>query len=207
MKRALTGLLAALVLLSGCSTMKPQDFAKTEPNLVIEEYFAGYTKAWGIFEDRFGTLRREFVVDIDGVWNPDTRTLVLTEDFLYSDGETERRVWTIVKLDDNRYQGTAADVIGTAEGLAFGKALNWRYDFNLKVGDSRWAVHFDDWMFLQDKDTLINRARVSKLGVEIGEATLFFRKMPKQVAATGTPDRDAAEAAPTAEDSRERIAS
>ncbi|MFY8106801.1 MAG: DUF3833 domain-containing protein [Elstera sp.] len=159
--------------------MKPQDFANTTPRFVVEEYFAGKTKAWGIFEDRFGTLRRDFIVEITGTW--DGKTLVLDEDFTYSDGEKDRRVWSIVKKDEHTYEGTAADVVGTATGLSYGKALNWRYDLNLKVGDGTWRVAFDDWMFLADKDTLINRARVSKFGVEIGQVTLFFRKEPSAV--------------------------
>ena len=49
--------------------MKPNEFSGATPLLRIEEYFSGYTRAWGIFEDRFGNLRRQFVVDIDGSWD------------------------------------------------------------------------------------------------------------------------------------------
>lgn len=165
---------ALLLLTAGCSGMKPEDFQGREPRLLIEDYFAGDTRAWGLFEDRFGTLRREFVVDIAGTWDGETLTLV--EDFAYADGETDQRIWTIRKLDDHRYEGTADDVIGKAEGVSYGNALNWHYTLALKVGDSVWNVRFDDWMFLQRDDVLVNRARVSKFGIEIGEVTIFFRK-------------------------------
>ncbi len=165
---------ALLFLTAGCSGMKAEDFEGREPRLLIEDYFAGDTRAWGLFEDRFGTLRREFVVDIAGTWDGETLTLV--EDFAYADGETDQRIWTIRKLDDHRYEGTADDVIGKAEGVSYGNALNWRYTLALKVGDSVWNVRFDDWMFLQRDDVLVNRARVSKFGIEIGEVTIFFRK-------------------------------
>ena len=46
---AIVGLMA-----SGCSQMKIEDFAGTEPEFVLEDYFAGHTRAWGMFEDRFG---------------------------------------------------------------------------------------------------------------------------------------------------------
>jgi hypothetical protein len=154
--------------------MKPTDFKDTAPKLVLEEYFAGRTQAWGIFEDRFGMLRRQFTVDIAGHW--DGRELVLDERFRYSDGERDRRVWRITKTGAHRYEGRAGDVVGTAEGNAYGNALNWRYDMDLKVGDGTWRVHFNDWMFLQPDRVLINRARVSKFGIEIGEVTLFFMK-------------------------------
>ena len=35
-------------------------------------------------------------------------------------------------------------------------------------------VHFDDWIYRQDEDIAINRAYVSKFGVEIGSVTLVF---------------------------------
>ena len=47
---------------------------------------------------------------------------------------------------------------------------------DLKVGDGTWRVRFDDWMFLQPNGVLVNRAHVSKWGVEIGEISLFFAK-------------------------------
>jgi len=161
-----------LIVLSGCGSMKPTDFKNTAPRLLIEEYFAGETRAWGIFEDRFGRLRRQFTVDITGTW--DGRELILDERFEYSDGELDRRVWTIEKTGEHTYEGRADDVIGKAEGQAYGNALNWRYDMDLKVGDGTLRVHFNDWMFLQPSGVLLNRARVTKLGVEVGTVTLAF---------------------------------
>ena len=155
--------------------MKPEDFAGREPALLIEEYFTGSTKAWGIFQDRFGRLRRQFEVEIDGTWDGETLTLV--EDFLYDDGETEQRVWRINKRGAHGYEGRADGVIGIAEGRAFGNALNWRYRFALRVGESTWNVSFDDWLFLQSDGVLINRADVAKFGIKLGEVTLVFRKM------------------------------
>ena len=180
--RALGALLAVLVAVSGCSSMKPEDFAGREPKLVLEEYFLGETKAWGIFQDRFGNLRRQFQVDITGRLEGDV--LVLEEDFLYDDGERERRVWRIERTGEHGYRGQAEDVIGTAEGKAYGNALNWTYRFNLKVGDSTWAVSFDDWLFLQSDGVLINRAEVTKFGLLLGEVTLAFRKLTRATAAS-----------------------
>ena len=75
-------------------------------------------------------------------------------------------------LDDD----PALHVVGVASGEAYGNALNWRYDMDLKVGDGTMRVHFNDWMFLQPSGVLLNRARVTKLGFAVGEVTLaFFR--------------------------------
>ena len=56
----------AFMMLGGCMNMEPTDFKGASPRLVIEDYFAGETRAWGIFEDRFGNLRRQFTVTIRG---------------------------------------------------------------------------------------------------------------------------------------------
>ena len=112
--------------------MKPDDFAGKEPRFVLEDYFAGQTKAWGLFQDRFGKLRRQFEVEIDGTW--DGEILILVEDFVYDDGETEQRIWHIRKTGPHTYDGKANGVVGTAAGVAYGSAVNWRYDFDLKVG-------------------------------------------------------------------------
>ena len=170
--------LAAVLLLSfglsGCTGMKVQDFADKTPALDLFDYFAGETRAWGLFEDRFGTVRRQFTVDITGTVQGDE--LTLDEHFVYDDGETDRRVWRIRALGDNTYEGRADDVVGTAQGVAAGNALNWRYDLDLAVGDTTYRVHFNDWMFLQEGGVMINRARVTKWGLNIGEVTLFFTK-------------------------------
>lgn len=166
--------LISLIFLNSCTSMKPTDFKESMPVLAIEEYFAGETRAWGLFEDRFGTLRRQFTVDITGTW--DGEQLVLDERFQYSDGETDRRVWTITKTGPHTYEGRADDVVGLASGESYGNALNWRYDMDLKVGDGTMRVHFNDWMFLQPSGVLLNRARVSKFGFAIGEVTLAFMK-------------------------------
>ncbi|WP_348981046.1 DUF3833 domain-containing protein [Azospirillum sp. TSO5] len=152
--------------------MKIGDFASNTPELRIEHYFAGRTHAWGVFEDRFGTLRRSFTVAIDGRW--DGRELVLDERFVYVDGETDRRVWRIVRTAEGSYEGRADDVIGTAVGRSAGNALNWTYEMALKVGGDRWRVRFDDWMWLQPGDALINRANVYRWGLWIGTVSLFF---------------------------------
>lgn len=187
MTRLLAYLLMTMPLLGACQPMKIEDFEGTTPRLVLEEYFAGKTTAWGIFEDRFGSLRRQFKVDIRGTW--DGRTLTMVEDFVYSDGETDRRTWRIEKLDDSRYRGRADDVIGTAEGTVMGKALTWSYDVMLKVGGSDLRVRFTDWLYLQDDEVMINRASVTKFGIEIGTVTLFFRK-PAGPRQAGPPQAD-----------------
>ena len=148
-----------------------------QPGLDLAEFFAGDSVAYGIFEDRFGNLRRQFRVNMTGTVEGDTLTLV--EDFLYDDGERADRTWVIRRTGtDDRgivsYEGTAADVTGTARGRVAGNALNWEYDVVLNMSGSEVKVHFDDWIYRQDEDVAINRAFISKFGIEIGSVTIVF---------------------------------
>ena len=167
-------LIATSLAATACVSNKIQDFSGTEPKLLLEDYFKGETTAYGIFEDRFGKIRRQFKVDITGTVEGDTLTLV--EEFDYSDGVEDTRTWTIDILGGGRYRGTANDVPDMAEGRAVGNAFNWQYKVDLKVGDSTWNVGFDDWMYLLQDGVLINRAYVTRWGIRIGEVTIAFHK-------------------------------
>jgi len=167
-------LLLTLTLLSCASDMNLKNFENETPKFVLEDYFDGKTKAWGMFHDRFGNLKRSFKVDITGTIDNDT--LTLDEKFIYNDGEKESRIWSIKILGNNKYSGTADDVIGEATGISSGNALNWKYKLNLKVKESTVAVDFDDWMFLQDDNILMNRAEVKKWGIVLGVVSITFKK-------------------------------
>lgn len=167
--------LLLLILAVACGGMKVEQFEEAKREFVLEEYFLGKTRAWGVVHDRNGKLRRQFTVDIVGEKQGDE--LVLTEDFLYADGETDQRIWRITKLNEHQYEGRAADVIGVAKGESYGNALHWNYYLDLKLDDDTLKVHFDDWMYLQPDDVLINRAVMSKWGVELAEVVIFFRRM------------------------------
>lgn len=151
------------------------------PELVLEEYFSGHTRACGFFEDRAGRVRREFVAEIDGEW--DGRRLTLTERFVYSDGEEETRVWALDKTGPDTYMGFTDAVVGEAVGRTDGNAFSWQYDFKLPVAGGVWKVHFDDRMFLQPNGVLLNKATVSRWGVRIGTVFISFQKQALPVAA------------------------
>jgi hypothetical protein len=162
-----------LLLLSGCATVSVQDYAAEKPRFDMRQYFDGKLVAHGIIQDRSGRVIRRMRVDMTATWNGNT--LTLDEDFTYADGGKEKRVWTIVK-DGDRYSGTAADVVGRAEGQAAGNALNWRYVLRLPEAQGGWTIDFDDWMWQLDERVMVNRARFSKFGIPFGEVLITFYK-------------------------------
>lgn len=167
-------LVLVLFLISGCSNMSVEQYRDSTPQLVLEDYFLGETKAWGIFQNRSGAVERQFTVDILGKMVDGN--LVLEEDFIYADGTLDRRVWTINKIDDHHYEGRASDVIGHATGHVSGNALNWSYTLDLPYKNGTIEVQFDDWMFLQPDGVLLNKAKMTKFGFYLGEVTLVFQR-------------------------------
>ena len=165
-----------LLLIAGCSQTDMKEFQNNTPKLDLFSFFEGDTIAYGIFEDRFGNLKRQFRVNING--KVQNQILTLDEDFLYDDGEQAKRIWKIEKKIDNAqnitYEGQAEDVEGKAFGSISGNALNWSYDIYLNIKGSNIKVHFNDWIYKQSEDLAINRAYVSKFGINIGSVTLVF---------------------------------
>ena len=168
-------LMGLMALISGCSAGGSLDDYKGEtPALQLESYFNGPIKAWGIVQDRSGKVTRRFSVDMEGQWQGDTGTL--TEHFDYYDGETDKRVWTINKVAESKYEGTAGDIVGKAKGEVVGNAVRWAYVMNLEVDGTTYKIKFDDWMFLMKDGVLINRSYLKKFGIKMAELTLFMQK-------------------------------
>ena len=160
--------------LASCSGVDVGSYSQEKPTLELREFFEGRVEAWGIFQKRSGEVAKRFHVLINGHSEGDK--LILDESFSYSDGTKQKRVWTLTPDGPGQWRGTAGDVVGEARGETAGNALRWRYVLHLPVDGKEYDVELDDWMYLMDDKTLINRSYMSKFGVEVGQITLFFRK-------------------------------
>lgn len=168
---------AALALaagLAGCASQTLDDFNGATPTLDLRAYLDGPLAASGVFFDRSGRANIQFVVEMRGAWNGDEGTL--TERFRYSDGRLDQRVWTIRFHDDRRFTATAHDVVGEAEGEQNGNAAVMRYRLRIPRESGEVVVSMEDWLYLQEDGSLINRTRMSKYGVTVGELVVAFRK-------------------------------
>lgn len=179
MKHSLT--ICAVLFLAGCLG-KPsfEDPSLSDRRLNLEEFFHGDLVAYGQFQDIFGTVRRSFEVQISGDW--DGERLLLIEDFIYEDGATEQRVWTLIKTGPDSWLGTAPGVIGQAEGEEEGNRFNWRYEIDLPIPSADGTIEttrvtFDDWMWLLSEDRLLNRAYIQRYGIDIGDVIITFERL------------------------------
>ncbi|WP_373975629.1 DUF3833 domain-containing protein [Chitinibacter sp. SCUT-21] len=175
MKQKLKAMIVGLCgVLTACASPDVSQYQQAEPKLDLVQYFVGKTDAWGMFQKRGGEVVKRFHVEITGTHN--NGKLVLDERFSYDDGTKDQRVWTLTRQADGTWRGTAADVKGEAIGKVAGNALSWQYTLLLPVDGRTYEMQFDDWMFLIDEQTMINRASMRKFGIELGQVTLFFKK-------------------------------
>ena len=105
MKKKLASALALVFGLLGCAEVEVANYAAEKPELDLARYFNGTLDADGMFQDRSGKVVKRFHVLIAASWQGDTGTL--DERFTYSDGSTQRRVWTVTRHDAHRYSGRA----------------------------------------------------------------------------------------------------
>ena len=179
MKRRLlltSGAAAAALALTGCAGPQVTDYSADKPVLDLRQYFNGTLDAYGVFTDRSGKVVKRFTVVMRCTWNGEEG--VLDEDFVYSDGSTQKRIWRLKHLGNGRYEGRADDVVGVAQGQTAGNAFRWGYTLALPVDGKVWEVQFDDWMYLMDQRVMLNKAAMSKFGIHLGEVTLSFVKRP-----------------------------
>ena len=177
MKRCL--LLASLLIattlgLGGCASQSIETYANEKPTLDFATYFNGTLDAYGVFTDRSGSVVKRFTVVMVCNWEGDKGTL--DEDFSYSDGSKQKRVWHLTKLGNGRFTGRADDVVGEASGESRGNTFHWNYTLSLPVDGKVYEVQFDDWMYLMGDKVMLNKAGMGKFGIRLGEVTLSFFK-------------------------------
>lgn len=160
--------------LAGCSPVTVQEYADNRPLMVPEEFFQGRLTAHGVIKDRGGKVIRYFNADIKAYWENGIGTL--EEDFIFDDGEPERRVWTLTPQDDGGYSGTAGDVVGDGRITVAGNSMFLDYVLRIPWDDGTLDLRIDDRMYLVNPTTLINESIMTKFGIRVGEILLVIEK-------------------------------
>jgi hypothetical protein len=167
------GVIIMALGLFSCSTDISQ-YKDATPKLDLQEYLQGKIAGAGMIQDYKGKVTKKF--DFSGVANWAGETGTFDEHMVYDDGSKDHRIWTIKKISDNYYEGTTGDVIGIARIYVEGNAMNWKYQMNIPVGDKKYKITFDDWMYLMDDGSLINKNTFKKFGLNVGALTLMMHK-------------------------------
>ncbi len=165
-----------LVLMAATAAFLSTSINVSAADFKLEEFFKGTTHAYGKFKAINGK-KREFRVLLNGKWNG--KTLVLREDFFYSDGEKDVKTWRFTKTSPTTYSGTRGDVKGITTVKVKGNKARFSYTVDLDSGPKTNYVKFYDTIVLKDDGTLQNTARVYKFGIPIAKVAVNFARSKK----------------------------
>ena len=159
----------------GCSHEEtPKQDINTMKTFDLVDFFSGKTQGSGFVQDRSGEIIRTFEVITVGDFNKEAG--ILKETFTWSDGEIENRIWTLNRIGEREWSGTAPDVVGNARGTVKNDKLRWSYTLTLKVGGRNVNLKFDDQMWMSETGVMVNHAKFSKFGLHLGDVVVSFRK-------------------------------
>jgi hypothetical protein len=177
MKNKLTKLTLIFLAMSlfSCSANDPKIYSKNLPKFDVRDYFNGKLEAYGILKDRSGKVTKTFTVKMTGSWNGNEGKL--EEDFVFSDGKVDRRVWEISVIDDNNFTAKAHDVVGIAKGQQYGNAMKMEYVLTVPVDNKKYDIKISDWLYLVDKNSLVNVSDMKKFGFKVGSLAIGFKKL------------------------------
>ncbi len=160
-------------LSTGCA-VSVDDYRDEKPAFIVEQFFTGDLEAFGVVAERSGKVVKRFSCDMHGTW--DGNMLVLDEDFTWSDGTRQKRLWRLTKQPDGTFAGTAGDVVGTAFGEVAGNTLHLVYNLSVPVDGSTTVLSVDDWLYLVTDNVLINHSTLTKFGLSAAEVFLTIRR-------------------------------
>ena len=138
------------------------------------EFFNGTTFGWGFFQDRFKRQRLGFTVEMHG--RHAGGAFVLEEAFNYADGCHIDRRWIVEREDGDGLRASADDLVGFARGEPFANGVRWRYVMSVPIGDRHVNLTFDDRLFRQTDELLLNLSDATKWGFRVGRLCAVFQK-------------------------------
>jgi hypothetical protein len=173
-----------LLLVTSCSKPNVQDYADQHPIFNFKVFFTGIVEAWGIVQDFNGKVINSFTLQINGEWQNNSG--LIKESFTWKDGSTTQRTWHLEQVADHQFQGYANESNGIAIGQEAGNAMHWEYDSIIPSNGESATFHFDDWSYVIANDVLINKAKIQKFGLTVGEITIVMKK-PKTFSSNDLP--------------------
>lgn len=179
MKGAAAAAVFLAISLAGCSDPLPVQSFKGPPDFDPVHFFAGAVHSWGVLEDRSGQPTQ--VVITEGTGEPEGPDGIHFAQRLHvgSDPVTTRD-WHFRRTGPGRFSATANDMVGTANGEGSGRAFHWQWTLALRPGQPLSNVTMDQWWYLQDDGSMLNRTTITKLGITVAQVTERFVSQAKE---------------------------
>jgi hypothetical protein len=167
--------LFAVLLFNGCAApLRSEAFANTAPAFDPITFWTGRTASWGVIENRDGAPTAIVTTTTEGTAEGADGLHMIQHVMI--DGKDTARDWHIRRLGDGQFVATANDMVGAARGQASGRTFHWNWTLATKPGDAVRNVEMEQWMYLADNGTLMNRTIITKLGVRLAEVSEQFAR-------------------------------
>lgn len=158
--------------------MNIDDFADQRPLFVLENFFSGSLRGWGITLSRLGNLQNRVTVEAAGRYDASANTMVIEEAYSFEDGHRDILTWTIINRGQGRYEGRETLIGGTAEGTQAGNGFHRKYHREVPAADgSKTKYTFDDWFIPHDENHMTAHASLTKLGIEFATISAFYERV------------------------------
>ena len=165
-----------LVGLAGCSDPMPvAAFQSTAPAMDPVRFFTGHVRSWGVVEDRRGQPSSIVTTDCRGEADG-ADGLKMIQILHVGQDKPMNREWRMRRTSPGHFEATANDLVGTATGEAAGNAFHWQWTLALSPGNPLKDVTMDQWWYLLEDGSMLNRTTIRKLGVIAAEVTEHFAR-------------------------------
>lgn len=151
----------------------PTDYTQSNPQFILQEHLNGPILSEGLIYGPNGRVTNSFIAKMNGTWNGASGTL--TEDFTYSNGNTQTREWTLTVGNDNTFSATAPDIVGTAKGVVSGPTVRMEYTIVLPQEAGGHKMNVIDWLYLTQSGVIMNRSEMYKYGIKVAELVANMR--------------------------------
>ncbi|WP_172299372.1 DUF3833 domain-containing protein [Pseudoruegeria sp. HB172150] len=165
--------IAARNLFFSFRAQSADNYADTSPTFSVTEHLSGPILSEGVIFGPTGRAVNRFVARMEGSWDGANGTL--TEDFTYANGSTQARKWTLTLGENGNLTAEADDIIGKATGRISGATINLRYRIVLPENSGGHTLDVDDWLYLTENGTILNRSEFRKFGIKVGELVATMR--------------------------------
>lgn len=159
--------------MTGCAApLPPKAFSNTAPAFDPVTFWSGRTASWGVIENLYGAPTAIITTTTEAT--PEGEGGLHMIQHLVSSGKDTVRDWHLRRLGHGQFEAKANDMVGTARGSSSGRTFHWTWTLATKPGNCLLNVSMDQWMYLADNGTLMNRTIITKLGVRLAEVSEQF---------------------------------
>ena len=176
----ITAILLGLLLLGfarsrflSFSSQKPAYYAGSTPEFSLKDHLNGPILCEGIIYGPTGKVATSFVAQMQGKWEGNKG--MLSEDFSYSNGRTQLRMWHLEIGEGGNFTARADDIIGVGSGTVSGSTAMLKYTIELPGEAGGHRLDVTDWMYLTENGTIMNRSEMRKFGFKVAELVATMR--------------------------------